>query len=177
MPASLCGGRFSVANRRSGPPWQTLYCLCIYWGIPYVRAVLDELKAQEDDSFTIHPENRKLRKKWGPMIRKVALALVVLCLSATLIAQQTMSNDSVIKLVKAGLSDDLIISTINASPGAYDASANGLIALKSAGVSDRVVGAIVTKASAPSQGTNVAQEPAPSTAAAGTNPDDPNAPH
>jgi hypothetical protein len=60
-----------------------------------------------------------------------------------------MNNDSVIKLVKAGLSDDLIVSTINASPGAFDTSANGLIALKQAGASDKVVSAIVMKSSAP----------------------------
>jgi len=64
-----------------------------------------------------------------------------------LIAQQAMNNDSVIKLVKAGLSEDLIITTINASPANYDTSANGLIALKGAGVSDKVLSAIVVKSS------------------------------
>jgi hypothetical protein len=62
-------------------------------------------------------------------------------------ATQGLSNDSVIKLVKAGLSDDLIVSTITASAGNYDISTDGLIALKGAGVSDKVVGAIVSKAS------------------------------
>ncbi len=63
-------------------------------------------------------------------------------------AQQVLNNDSVIKLVKAGLSDDLITSTISSSPGVYDTSADGMIALKSAGVSDRVVAAMVSKANA-----------------------------
>ena len=79
------------------------------------------------------------------MVRNLVLAVVALCLSATLIAQQSMSNDSVIKLVKAGLSDDLIISTINASPGTYDTSADGLIALKRSGTSDKVVATIVAR--------------------------------
>jgi hypothetical protein len=52
-------------------------------------------------------------------------------------------------LAKAGLSDDLIVTTINSQAGAYDTSADGLIALKSAGVSDKVVAAIVARASAP----------------------------
>jgi hypothetical protein len=47
--------------------------------------------------------------------------------------------------VKAGLSDDLIVTTINGSVGNYDTSANGLIALKGAGASDKVVSAIVIK--------------------------------
>jgi hypothetical protein len=56
-------------------------------------------------------------------------------------------------MAKAGLSDDLIVSTIISSPGAYDTSADGMIALKGAGVSDRVVAAIVQK-------TNTASVPA-----------------
>lgn len=63
----------------------------------------------------------------------------------TLNAQQTMNNDAVIKVAKAGLSDDLIISTINIQPGTYNTSTDGLIALKKVGVTDKVVGAILTK--------------------------------
>ena len=69
-------------------------------------------------------------------------------------ASQALNNDGVVKLVKAGLSDDLIVSTISNSPGSYDISADGMIALKTAGVSDRVVSAIVLK-------TNAAAQPAP----------------
>jgi hypothetical protein len=65
-----------------------------------------------------------------------------------LVAQQAFNNDAVIKLVKAGLSDDLIVSTVNAQAGIYDTSTDGLIALKTAGVSDKVVAAIVAKANA-----------------------------
>ena len=78
-------------------------------------------------------------------MRKNILAIAFLDICPLLVAQQALNNDSVIKLVKAGLSDDLIVTTINASPGTYDTSANGLIALKSAGVSDRVVSAVVVK--------------------------------
>jgi hypothetical protein len=80
-------------------------------------------------------------------MRKSLTAFLFLAFCPLLIAQQSMNNDAVIKLVKAGLSDDLIVSTVNASPGAYDTSANGLIALKTAGASDKVVTAIVLKAS------------------------------
>lgn len=66
-------------------------------------------------------------------------------------AQQSLDNDAVIKLVKAGLSDDLVVNTIATSPGTYNVSPDGLIALKSAGVSDRVVSAIVAKSSATAQ--------------------------
>jgi hypothetical protein len=81
-------------------------------------------------------------------VRKYILAIVFLAISPLLYAQLALNNEAVIKLVKAGLSDDLIITTINMMPGSYDTSPDGLIALKSAGASDKVVGAIVTKASA-----------------------------
>ncbi len=82
-------------------------------------------------------------------MRKILFALVILAFCPLLLAQQTLNNDAVIKLVKAGLSDDLIVSTINAQAGTYDTSTDGLIALKAAGVSDKVVATIVGKAAAP----------------------------
>ncbi len=63
-------------------------------------------------------------------------------------AQKTLNNEEVIKLATAGLSDDLIATTINTSPGKYDTSTDGIIALKAAGISDKVVAAILTKAAA-----------------------------
>jgi hypothetical protein len=91
-----------------------------------------------------------------------------------------MNNDSVIKLVKAGLSDDLIVSTINASPGTYNTSVDGIIALKTAGVSDRVVSVIVAKAAEAAQPAlplvpPLAQMPPPPPAVSDTN--DPASPH
>lgn len=82
-------------------------------------------------------------------MRKNILAAAFLAISSLLVAQQALTNDSVIKLVKAGLSDDLIVSTVNAQAGTYDTSTDGIIALKTAGVSDKVVAAIVAKTAAP----------------------------
>jgi len=83
------------------------------------------------------------------LVRKTILMVVLVAISPLLFPQQALNNDSVIKLVKAGLSDDLIVTTVGASTGSYDISADGIIALKTAGVSDKVVSAIVAKASAP----------------------------
>lgn len=82
-------------------------------------------------------------------MRKSVIGLLLLAACSFLAAQQVMNNDSVIKLVKAGLSDDLIVDTINASPGAYDVSADAIIALKTAGASDKVIAAVLTKSAAP----------------------------
>ena len=115
-------------------------------------------------------------------MRKGFLALAFIVISPLLFAQ-TMNNDAVIKLSKAGLSDDLIVSTINAEPGTYDTSVNGLIALKKAGASDKVVSAIVLKVAAPKPAAPAAMAsasslaPAPPPTAAAPDPDDPASPH
>lgn len=81
------------------------------------------------------------------------------CLAAA--AQQAMNNDAVIKMVKAGLSDDLIVTTINSQPGVFDTSTDGIIALKTAGVSDKVVAAMVSRAAAPAARTPLMAEAPP----------------
>jgi hypothetical protein len=78
-------------------------------------------------------------------MRKSILAAAVLAMCSIVAAQQTMNNDAVIKLVKAGLSDDLIVTTISASPGKYDTSADALIALRSAGADSKVISAVLMK--------------------------------
>lgn len=98
-------------------------------------------------------------------MRKAVLACLVLLLGSALMAQESLNNESVIKLIKAGLSEDLIVTTVNSSPGAYDTSANGLIALKKAGASDKVLAAIVLKAAGSSATLPAA---APAAASSGT---------
>jgi hypothetical protein len=93
-----------------------------------------------------------------------------------LFAQQALNNDAVIKLVKAGFSDDLIVATIHGVAGTYDISADELIALKAGGASEKVVAAIVAKASASPAAVAPAPAPAPAAPAA-ADPDDPDSPH
>lgn len=78
-------------------------------------------------------------------MRKTVLAALFLALYPLLVAQQPLNNDAVIKMAAAGLSDDVIITSINSNPGAYDTSTEGLIALKKAKISDKVVSAIIVK--------------------------------
>ena len=74
---------------------------------------------------------------------KVVIAVGFLVL---LLSQQTLDNDAVVRLMKAGFSEEVIISAINRSLGAYDTSVDGLIALKTAGVTNKEISAIVAKA-------------------------------
>ncbi len=54
------------------------------------------------------------------VMRKSLLTVLLAVICTIAAAQQPLNNDAVIKLVKAGLGDDLIVSTINASPGKSD---------------------------------------------------------
>jgi hypothetical protein len=78
-------------------------------------------------------------------MRKRLPALALLAISPLIFAQQEMNNDAVIKLLKAGLSDDLIVTTIDASPGKYDTSADALTALRNAGADSKVISAVLMK--------------------------------
>jgi hypothetical protein len=94
-------------------------------------------------------------------MRKVLFAAILLAFSAPLIAQ-TINDESVIRMVQAGLSDDVIVATINSNPGKFDTSPDGLIALKQAGASNKVIAAIVAKGSSSQPAPGVmAAPPAP----------------
>jgi hypothetical protein len=85
-------------------------------------------------------------------------------------AQDVLTNESVIKLVQSGMSEDLILNVIRQQPGTYSLGADQLIALKTAGVSEKVIAAMLGKVSgkeaaapgakAPSSETKLPAEPA-----------------
>ena len=57
-----------------------------------------------------------------------------------------MSNDTILRMHAAGLADDLILQTIAAQPGRYNTTADALISLKTAGLSDPILSAMANKA-------------------------------
>jgi hypothetical protein len=80
-------------------------------------------------------------------VRVVLLGLAVLAA-----AQQVLNNDAVIKMVKAGLAEDVIVATIQQQPASFSVSPDDLIALKTAGVSDKVLAAMVAKGGTKTEG-------------------------
>ena len=96
------------------------------------------------------------------MFRKF-FSLVFLAFFPVIAAAQALSNDAVIKMLKAGSSEDQIISSINTQPRSYDISADGIIALKAAGASEKVLTAILQEpaAASPAASSNTGQAAAP----------------
>lgn len=66
-----------------------------------------------------------------------------------LYAQELLTNETILKLVKAGLSDEVIAGMVNNQPGKYSTDSDAVIALKQAGVSDKVISAMVSKTNVP----------------------------
>ena len=77
-------------------------------------------------------------------VSALVLTLAVAMCAFTVSAQETMTNDEVISLTKAGLAGSIIIGKINSSPNNFDMSTDALIKLKQAGVADVVVGAMLS---------------------------------
>jgi hypothetical protein len=71
------------------------------------------------------------------------LALGCALFVASPVAAETLSNASVMELVKAGIGNDAIIAKIKKSEGKYDLNTNDLIALKNAGVPSEVIAAMI----------------------------------
>jgi hypothetical protein len=74
-----------------------------------------------------------------------------------LIAQQPLTNESVIKMVKAGLGEAVILPAISTQSSNFSVATDDLIALKTAGVGDSVIAAMIAKSG------DAAQRPAAST--------------
>src|SRR6266852_939716 len=64
-------------------------------------------------------------------------------------AQEVLTNESVVGMVKAGLPDSVIIQKIRSASRKFDTSTDGLIKLKRAGVPDKVIEAMVSELSVP----------------------------
>ena len=102
----------------------------------------------------------------GPKSRALLLSLIWLAAAATTLAAQApdtpsdvsdagpaqprpdvaraklIDNDTILRMAKAGLGDDVLIQTIQLQPGHYDTGPDDLITLKQAGLSDRVISAM-----------------------------------
>jgi hypothetical protein len=74
-----------------------------------------------------------------------------------------VTNDTILRMAKAGLNDDVLLQTIQLQPGRYDTSPDDLIALRKGGVSDRVIAAMQAHAAGlnihPSAGSEASPTP------------------
>ncbi len=87
-----------------------------------------------------------MKRNTGSVLIIVAFAVCSVMVCRISLAQQApkpLTNDGVIKMVQAGLSESVILAAIQSSPARYDVSTDGLIKLKKAGVTADEMKAII----------------------------------
>lgn len=92
-----------------------------------------------------------------PFASRLAMYLVAcsaLASSATMAA--TMNNDDVLKLIKAGLAEPIVLSSIDSAEPQFDTSTDAIIKLKQAGATDAVIQRMLAKKSAAASATTAA---------------------
>jgi hypothetical protein len=68
-----------------------------------------------------------------------------LALAVAASAQDALTNDAVVKMVKSGLGEGLVVTMIQSRPGKYSLTPDDLVKLKEAGVSEKILTAMVTR--------------------------------
>ena len=131
-------------------------------------------------SHRLLPSHSSLRCSMKPKNLSLSFLTVcfIICLTG-LLAAAVLTNADIIKLKTAGLSDDLIISTIESSPCSFELSVDNLIKLKKAGVTEKVLQAMMEKNSDKGHSKNIPESSTPESGAIATkeNRDDPMSPH
>ena len=98
-------------------------------------------------------------------VRLQLLMVVAFMLIGTTFAlgqsSEVLTNDDIIKMVRAQLATGIILTTIDSSNAKFDLSPSGLIQLKEAGVEDRIIEAMQVKSRASGSSTNAATRSAP----------------
>src|SRR5437899_2522520 len=83
---------------------------------------------------------------------KPARLLCLLAMTFVAMAQDTLTNESVVKMVKSGLGENLIMSMIQGQPGKYSLNPDGLVKLKEAGISEKILAAMAAKGAGATNG-------------------------
>jgi hypothetical protein len=86
----------------------------------------------------------------------LTIGIVAMIAFATSAAAEAITNDSIIALTKAGLSEGLIIDKVNSEACNYDVTTDKLISLRQSGVADAVIGAMVRRCATLSQQRGIA---------------------
>ena len=76
-------------------------------------------------------------------MRKIGLLLGLLVSGPSFAASEIVTNDIVLKLIAAGMTDDVIVAKIKASPTQFDLDTDKIISLKKSGVSGPVLAAMI----------------------------------
>ena len=89
------------------------------------------------------------------LTRAAALLLAVVLLAGSQLAaanEKPLTNDDIVTMVQAGLSQDIVIEKIRSSKNAFDTSPDALVTLKKAGVGGDIIRFMVNPSATPAAG-------------------------
>jgi len=92
------------------------------------------------------------------VVMLIGLLLAAIGPGVALAQEEVLTNDTVISMVKAGFDENVVILKIQSTVAKFDLRTEALMGLKQAGVSDRIVEAMIRKAA------GIAPTPAPTAA-------------
>jgi hypothetical protein len=72
---------------------------------------------------------------------------LILAIALVLGAQDVLTNDSIVKMVKSGLGESLVINMVESQPGKYTLTPDELVKLKEAGVTEKIMSVMIGKMS------------------------------
>jgi len=75
--------------------------------------------------------------------RRIAVSLALASFAAY--GQALLDDATIEKLVKAGVGDQAVVALVNQQPGRYALSSDDILALKTAGISDKILAAMATR--------------------------------
>src|SRR5271166_1253922 len=106
------------------------------------------------------------RRLYGPIRSAASYLFALLAFSVVMTAQkEVLTNEVVVNMTKAHLSEKVIVEMIQDNPGKYVVTASALIALKQQGVSDGAISAMrarmASKSDAPPSAPKGAPPPVP----------------
>lgn len=90
----------------------------------------------------------------GMLDKRAAIVAVILLLQIhspavlrSAVLQEVLTNAAIVEMVKAGLSNTVVVLKIQAAVGRFDTSTDGIVSLKRQGVPDQIIEAILQKQS------------------------------
>jgi hypothetical protein len=93
-------------------------------------------------------------------MRRIRLFSLLVLSFGMLPGQQALTNDSILKLVKAGMGDDVIVSMVNTQPSKFTLGPDDVVALKAGGVSEKVISVMLLKKDVATPGLTTSAQPA-----------------
>jgi hypothetical protein len=117
------------------------------------------------------PARNSKGTRWGYSAGAFTTLLALFMLPIMAGAQDALTSESIVKMTKAGVGDDLILSVIQSQSAKYSLTPDDIMKLKQEGISEKVLSAMVSKNPPPALNAAVAASSAVGDNDLPTNPD------